>query len=79
MSSTLRPSENSTANVSSVVKGRLGSSLSSRGIGVSLLEGPVNADKNPNRPSLNLSNFIKVTLQTGKDSLKGLLCGSQDP
>ena len=36
-------------------------------------------DKTPNRPSLNLSNFIKVTLQTGKDSLRGLLCGSQDP
>ena len=37
------------------------------------------ADKTPNRPSLNLSNFIKVTLQTGKDSLEGLLCDSQDP
>ena len=36
------------------------------------------ADKTPNHPSLNLSNFTKVTLQTGKDSLRGLLCGSQD-
>ena len=36
------------------------------------------SDKTPNHPSLNLSNFTKVTLQTGKDSLKGLLCGSQD-
>ena len=36
-------------------------------------------DKTPNCPSLDLLNLTKVALQTGKDSLRGLLCGSQDP
>ena len=34
-------------------------------------------DKTPNRSCLNLLNFTKVALQTGKDSLRGLLLGSQ--
>ena len=37
------------------------------------------ADKTPNRLRLNLLNFTKVALQTGKDSLRGLLLVSQVP
>ena len=40
-----------------------------------LLLGP--DDKTPNHSSLNLLNFTKVALQTGKDSLRGLLLRSQ--
>ena len=67
------------SNVSSRLSSRpklSANSTSKKSLSLSM-PGQAPVDKTPNHSSLNLLNFTKVALQTGKDSLRGLLLGSQ--